>query len=559
MKKNTLYSSLLLLLAMLSWRSASAQIQFTNPQFSGSNTDFRVDTSPVATTTSGSVPINPSNSYPFSVTVYRNSSSSDEGYVSLYSGVSSPTTRLTNTTTGTYSTSFGSWTTSGGVSSKLLSGSFSTSLISSGDQKLYAVFTTTTGVTITSASIALVPGTTTPGPSYPSSPPAQSTFCLNAGAPLPKLDAGYFLGYSLTDNEDSRIKWEVSVDNGVNYRTVYAAQGAETYDPPANIFPSYRTIYGKVLFVASLQYNEGFPFKSWKTRRNTLFTVNVIGEQPVAVAPVFVTCGASIGVAVQRQASQLSYNWQVPYAGWTVSNDGTNPVATSSSTPFTTTQSNVIITPPSNAAPGDYVMSVSAMGSCGSQSASGTFIVRIDQSPTPNPDSGSFYASRYDGCRPVYGYVMTVPQGTGPYQYLAVSSTGESATGQAQSNGSVTFPLEIYGASNYASISIYITGPCGRSQPYNGPLEYLSGPDPSCGGGPATSDVVGTAYPNPATESLTIPAGAENATLFDKQGSIIKHTDKAGKLDVQSLPEGLYNLQMMQNGKLINQRIQVKH
>jgi hypothetical protein len=68
-----------------------------------------------------------------------------------------------------------------------------------------------------------------------------------------------------------------------------------------------------------------------------------------------------------------------------------------------------------------------------------------------------------------------------------------------------------------------------------------------------------TAYPNPASEALTVPDGVESAILLNSAGKPVQVGDKSGKLDVQSIPEGLYNLQMMQNGKLTNQRIQVKH
>lgn len=69
-----------------------------------------------------------------------------------------------------------------------------------------------------------------------------------------------------------------------------------------------------------------------------------------------------------------------------------------------------------------------------------------------------------------------------------------------------------------------------------------------------------TAYPNPVTESLTLPAGAEGPTLFNAQGQpVLLLPDAAGKLDVKSLPNGLYNLRMRQDGKLVNQRIEVKH
>lgn len=68
-----------------------------------------------------------------------------------------------------------------------------------------------------------------------------------------------------------------------------------------------------------------------------------------------------------------------------------------------------------------------------------------------------------------------------------------------------------------------------------------------------------TAYPNPTTETLTLPTGMEAATLLNSQGNVVQRSDASGRLNVQKLPAGSYNLQMRQNGKLINQRIEVKH
>lgn len=67
------------------------------------------------------------------------------------------------------------------------------------------------------------------------------------------------------------------------------------------------------------------------------------------------------------------------------------------------------------------------------------------------------------------------------------------------------------------------------------------------------------AYPNPANESIRVPAGVENVILLNNQGQVVARPDATSKLNVQALPAGLYNLQMQQNGKLINQHIEVKH
>jgi hypothetical protein len=68
-----------------------------------------------------------------------------------------------------------------------------------------------------------------------------------------------------------------------------------------------------------------------------------------------------------------------------------------------------------------------------------------------------------------------------------------------------------------------------------------------------------TAYPNPASESVTMPTGTADAVLLNSQGKAVAKPNKAGKFDVRNLPDGLYNLQMQQNGKRVNQRVEVKH
>jgi hypothetical protein len=84
--------------------------------------------------------------------------------------------------------------------------------------------------------------------------------------------------------------------------------------------------------------------------------------------------------------------------------------------------------------------------------------------------------------------------------------------------------------------------------------------DARTSGCPSASRVASaTAYPNPATESLTIPQGVGNAILLNSQGYPVAKADASGHLDVRNLPAGLYNLQTSQEGKLTNQRIEVKH
>ncbi|MCC3156429.1 T9SS type A sorting domain-containing protein [Hymenobacter sp. 15J16-1T3B] len=68
-----------------------------------------------------------------------------------------------------------------------------------------------------------------------------------------------------------------------------------------------------------------------------------------------------------------------------------------------------------------------------------------------------------------------------------------------------------------------------------------------------------TAYPNPVNETLQLPAGATEAVLLSSQGLEVQRASSAAQLDVKQLPNGLYNLRMRQNGKLVNQRIEIKH
>ena len=87
----------------------------------------------------------------------------------------------------------------------------------------------------------------------------------------------------------------------------------------------------------------------------------------------------------------------------------------------------------------------------------------------------------------------------------------------------------------------------------------FQGPTTDCDGPILERTTNTVAYPNPAAESITIPVGVKGASLVNDKGRTLRKADASGKLDVQTLPDGLYNLQMMRNGKLINQRIQVKH
>ena len=110
------------------------------------------------------------------------------------------------------------------------------------------------------------------------------------------------------------------------------------------------------------------------------------------------------------------------------------------------------------------------------------------------------------------------------------------------------------GTAPTGSFSITATNDCGTSSVTSDPVtvEY---PCNEIG----TARAATTAYPNPSTESITLPKGATDAVLLNSQGKAVARPDKAGIFDVQHLPAGLYNLQSQQDGKRVNQRIEVKH
>jgi hypothetical protein len=56
-----------------------------------------------------------------------------------------------------------------------------------------------------------------------------------------------------------------------------------------------------------------------------------------------------------------------------------------------------------------------------------------------------------------------------------------------------------------------------------------------------------------------LPKDAQSFTLLNGQGKEVQVKNQSGKLDVESLPEGLYNLRMRLNAKLVNEQIQIKH
>jgi hypothetical protein len=68
------------------------------------------------------------------------------------------------------------------------------------------------------------------------------------------------------------------------------------------------------------------------------------------------------------------------------------------------------------------------------------------------------------------------------------------------------------------------------------------------------------AYPNPASERLTLPVSATEAELLNSAGTVVLRASSAQRvLDVHELPAGTYYLRTLQEGKATTQRVQVTH
>lgn len=171
----------------------------------------------------------------------------------------------------------------------------------------------------------------------------------------------------------------------------------------------------------------------------------------------------------------------------------------------------------------------------------------------------------------------------GASTYSVPQQPGTTVTWQAEPAGlflnaqatgaTASFTAELYPSDlgqQCGTISATITGPCGSMTLSKDILVYPGATDfrgqvPPCpaggGNGNPTSRMAATvsAYPNPANDRLTIPQGTSKAVLLNGYGKAVQYPDATGQFDVRSLPAGLYNLQMQQNGKLINQHIEVQH
>jgi len=169
-----------------------------------------------------------------------------------------------------------------------------------------------------------------------------------------------------------------------------------------------------------------------------------------------------------------------------------------------------------------------------------------------------------DNCYGLYLYAITNYNSAYTYTVQVINGfSGATGVNPGMRGGAGTFELARAKKASSGSFTVTVNyAACGGHTATSAVTTKSFPTFPACRQAAAIQDTdteLAVAYPNPATESLTVPDGVQRATLLNSAGKPVQSLDKPGKLNVQSLPEGLYNLQMMQNGKLINQRIQVRH
>ena len=348
--------------------------------------------------------------------------------------------------------------------------------------------------------------------------------------------------------ENEWAKWQYSYDNH-NWTDAGGADFGTDYSPP----PCTRTTYYRRVSTHIVKHwFYGNQTKYW-------YTSNIVKITPTAPIPTLAqnnvtSCGGSITVGASTNSAIVSYNWWVPYAGWVIS-DGSQPSFSTfnNNTSFVTSNNtNIVITPPSNVAPGNYQIAVSANGRCGEQSTDALVNVTVNFTGTNAPLNG--YFSLIDGsssCNPRYN-LRTQPV-EGAISYEAMLSNGAWASGRHDLNtGEIVF-FDIVGPQYGISAQIFANGACGRSAPYDVPVDYLAGGSsqyPCDGQFPVeqlSNEQQSEVYPNPAASSFTIKARSDASVgyLYNSQGKILRiiSLDKSGKVvDISGLPNGLYNL-----------------
>jgi hypothetical protein len=352
--------------------------------------------------------------------------------------------------------------------------------------------------------------------------------------------------------ENEEVIWQYSYDNS-NWSNVddYSRYTySSSFQPPICTRTTY---YRRISSHLEKSWWSGNSQEWWYD--SNVVRITPTAPMPTAVQPNVRSCGGAVTVSANTNPATLSYNWWLPYAGWTVSDGVQAPFSTynNNGSFITNRSSNIIIYPPSNAAPGNYEIYFSANGGCGEKSADGRLTVTIDYGATAAPVTGYFnLASGSTRCFQRYN-LYTSPV-AGATSYEATLSTGARATGRTDPNTGEIIFFTLTGPLYGVSAEIVAISPCGRSAPYYVPaqdLNYLRAPKGSAER-PVPCDeepVMMKAYPNPATNSLTLQAENDSSKgyLYNNEGKLVRtiSLDKANvskKLDTSEVPSGLYNL-----------------
>jgi hypothetical protein len=272
--------------------------------------------------------------------------------------------------------------------------------------------------------------------------------------------------------------------------------------------------------------------------RNTYFFVDAIRifKIPTAGTAATTFCGGSITIGEGCPIPGATYTWSAP---------GITGLPSNSSSVQTT------VTPATNTT---YTLTVNLPDG---NNYSSTVNITVNSAASTPPPAPIVIQTGQDQCLRQAYYTITNYNPAFTYQVNTAYSSPSGVT--AVPAAPLTSTFRIKGSFNAVAGSFTITATdarCSTSVSATSPEYYV---EFQCNDGTFPSTNITTAYPNPANESFTIPKGAKSATLLNGQGLPIQQVNKAGQVDVQNLPDGLYNLQMIQDGKLINQRIQVKH
>ncbi|MDO7885256.1 T9SS type A sorting domain-containing protein [Hymenobacter cheonanensis] len=259
-----------------------------------------------------------------------------------------------------------------------------------------------------------------------------------------------------------------------------------------------------------------------------------------------IACGSSATIGENCGIPGATYSWTARGASQTLPSNSQIMVS-----PPNTTTYDLVVTLPNGATRASSV------------------IVTVSGSPsTPGQIFGNpqvCYDRTGDGRdRTTLTINTPAPTGYSYYSQLVENATGrvvdDNLDGVTLSNGTFSYFLigGNYTVGQYTLQVRYQQGTCyGAWQ-----TRAISIISCTTQGGPCTGrgcDDAITAYPNPAAESLSLPAGTQEATLINSQGNVVQANNQANALDVHKLPDGLYNLRMKKGGKVINQRIQIKH